>query len=155
MYVSNRGTILIAEDNPDDYLLVELACRRADIDGPLVRVSDGSEARDYLKGEGGFRDRSRYPLPTLVLADLKMPRMNGLELLDWLRAQPGLKRIPFIILSASGHLSDINTAYDLFANSYLVKPMTLDELTELLKEVRKYWLDLNCGAELEVSEDPL
>jgi CheY-like chemotaxis protein len=138
-----HGTILIAEDNDDDYFLVKLACHRAGVELPLFRVVDGLEAQDYLLGTGNFADRQKFPLPRIVIADLKMPRRNGMEFLQWMRAQPAFKRIPFIFLSASGHQSDIDRAYDLFANSYLVKPIRLDQLTDLLKEVKTYWLDMN------------
>jgi len=142
------GTILIVEDNHNDYFLMELACQRAGIDVPLVRAADGVEARAYLSGQGEFADRVCYPLPGLVVSDLKMPRMNGLELLAWVRHQPGLKRLPFVFLSASGHRSDINRAYDLYASCYLVKPARLDDLTEMLKALKAFWLDMNCYPDL-------
>lgn len=141
--MQQQGIILIAEDNEDDYCLVELACRRAEIKLRLVRVPDGVAAREYLSGVGTYADRTQYPLPRMVLADLKMPRMNGLELLAWMRSQPPLRRIPFVILTASGLQSDINQAYDLHANSYLVKPINLEELTDLLRNVKSYWLEWN------------
>ena len=137
------GTILVVEDDPNDYSLVELACRRADIYMPLVRVDDGVQAREYLSSEGAFADRGRFPIPKIILADLKMPRMSGLELLAWLRSQPTLKCIPFVVLSASAQENDIAAAYELGANSYLVKPMKLDDLTSLLRQFKIYWLELN------------
>jgi CheY-like chemotaxis protein len=141
--VSEPGIILVAEDNADDYLLIDLACRRAGIELPRFRVTDGVEARQYLQGEERFADRKQFPLPAMILADLKMPRMNGLELLGWVRTHPTLKRIPFVFLTSSAHHADINQAYDQFANSYLVKPIELGALIELLKNLKEYWLGLN------------
>ncbi len=146
--MQQQGTILVAEDNEDDYMLIDLACRRAGMHMPRIRVGNGIEAQDYLRGTGAFADRQRFPLPHLVLSDLKMPRMNGLELLGWLRSQPLLKRIPFVLLTASSQQSDVNQAYDLGVNSFLVKPITLEELTHLLVQVKNYWLDLNRLAEM-------
>ena len=137
------GTILIVEDDRNDYFLVELACRRADIRMPLARVDDGVQAQEYLSGEGPFADRERFPVPKVILADLKMPRMSGLELLTWLRNQTRLKCIPFVVLSASAQENDILEAYERGANSYLVKPMKLDDLTALLRQFKIYWLELN------------
>ena len=132
-------TILIAEDNADDYFLLEHAFKRAGFTADKKRVRDGIEARAYLAGEGKYSNRATSPLPTLIISDLKMPRMNGLELLRWARRQPFIKRIPFILLSGSGSSRDVTSAYDNFANSYHVKPSRLEDLVTLLKELRTYW----------------
>src|ERR1051325_10991641 len=116
--------ILIAEDSDTDYFLLERAFRRAEISARLFRVRDGVEAKHHLAA--GNRDD--YPMPDLILADLKMPRCNGLELLAWLRSQPVLKRIPCLIFTASRSQADINLAYELFTNSYLVKPSRYEDL---------------------------
>ena len=97
----------------------------------------------YLAGEGPFADRQRHPFPVLVLLDLKLPRRSGLEVLEWIRAQTGLKRLPVVVLTSSKEATDVNRAYDLGANSYLVKPVGFDSLLELVKSLEVYWLILN------------
>lgn len=132
-------SILIAEDNRDDYFILEHALKRAKLNAPRWRVRDGVEAQHYLTGEPPFSDRIHHPLPGLIISDLKMPRVNGLELLRWTRRQPLIKRIPFIILSASGNVKDIDEAYEGFANSYHVKPSRLEDLVVLVQRIRAYW----------------
>src|SRR5579862_528893 len=121
-------TVLIAEDSHDDYFLIQRAFQRAEIQAELRWVKDGTEAKAYFTGEGVFVDRAAYPLPVLVLADLKMPRMSGFELLSWVRAQPDLRRIPIVVLTSSSQNPDVNRAYDMGANSYLVKPGKFEDL---------------------------
>jgi CheY-like chemotaxis protein len=141
--VQQHSTLLVVEDDADHYLLFELATRRAGVRAQLRRATDGNEAVQYLAGAGTFADRGTHPLPTLILSDLKMPRMNGLELLQWVRAQPLLKRIPFILLSSSNLASDVNRAYDLGVSSYLIKPGALDDLVKMLFQVTQYWMKVN------------
>ncbi len=142
-------TILIAEDNPDDYFVLEYAFGRAEFIANRVRVQDGKEARAYLAGAGHYSNRVAHPIPALVISDLKMPRMNGLELLRWTRQQPLLKRLPFILLSASGNPTDVSAAYEDFANSYHVKPSRVEEeLIELLQYVRAYWFKASVRPEI-------
>jgi CheY-like chemotaxis protein len=136
-------TILLVEDDPNDVKLIQRAFRKAGLANPVMVVKDGEEAVAYLSGTELYADREHYPLPTLVLLDLKLPRKNGLEVLAWLREQPGLRRLPVVVLTASRENADINRAYDLCANSYLVKPVTLDTLMEIVKSLRLYWLILN------------
>src|SRR6185503_9933836 len=126
--------ILLAEDDVNDALLVERALSRADIQNPVMVVRDGQEAIDYLKGKGPFADRKNFPLPTLALLDIKMPKKNGLEVLEWVRHNGGgLKLLPVIIMSSSSIQEDIDRAYQLGVNAYLVKPTAFDELVETLK----------------------
>jgi CheY-like chemotaxis protein len=132
-------TILIAEDNCDDYLMLEHAFVKADFAANKKHARDGLEAKAYLAGEGEFANRLSNPMPSLIMADLKMPRMNGFELLRWTRAQPLIKRIPFIVLSASGNPADVTAAYEGFVNSYHVKPSRLEDLILLLRHLRAYW----------------
>lgn len=136
------STLLIADDSEDDRFLLAEAMRAADIVNPVQFVTDGKQAVDYLSGTGAFADRLKYPLPVLVLLDLKMPFMNGLQVLEWIRASP-LKRLPVIILSASSLPGDIERAYDLHVNSYLMKPSSLARLVTLLRAIRDYWLSFN------------
>jgi CheY-like chemotaxis protein len=141
--VQQSDTILVVEDDPDHYVLLELAARRAGVSAQLKRAADGNEAMQYLGGAGAFADRGTHPLPTIILSDLKMPRINGLELLQWVRAQPLLKRIPFILFSSSIQASDVNRAYDHGVSSYLLKPAALDDLVQMLYLVTRYWMKIN------------
>jgi len=146
---AREGVILLAEDDPNDVLLIQRAFQRSLVANPLQVVRDGEEALAYLSGQGLFADRERHPLPVLMLMDLKMPRKSGLEVLEWVRQQPGLKRLPIIVLTSSNQSPDINRAYELGANSYLVKPAGFDSLLDLVKNLDMYWLILNEKPELD------
>jgi CheY-like chemotaxis protein len=135
--------ILIVEDDPNDLLLIQRAFGKARILNPLQSVGNGDDAVAYLAGEGAYADREQHPFPVLVLLDLKLPRRSGLEVLQWIRAQAGLKRLPVVVLTSSKEATDVNQAYDLGANSYLVKPVGFDSLLELVKSLEVYWLILN------------
>ena len=148
----NDCVILLAEDDPNDVLLIQRALQRSNIVNPLQVVRDGADAVAYLNGDLQYGDRERYPLPVLLLMDLKMPRKSGLEVLEWLRQQTGgLRRLPVVVLTSSNQSLDINRAYDLGANSYLVKPAGFDSLLELVKNLEMYWLILNEKPELSGS----
>ncbi len=130
--------ILHVEDNPDDVMLTSLAFRKA---GVLVRVevaADGQKAIDTL-------ERCNSSPPACVLLDVKLPSISGLEVLAWIRGQPNLRRMPVVMLTSSLLPADINKAYDLGANSYLVKPADLESLTNLVKTIDQYWLKTNTG----------
>ena len=142
------GVILLAEDDPNDVLLIQRAFQRNHVANPVQVVRDGDQALAYLSGQAPFADRERHPLPVLMLMDLKMPRKSGLEVLEWVRQQPGLKRLPIIVLTSSNQSPDINRAYELGANSYLVKPAGFDSLLDLVKNLDMYWLILNEKPEL-------
>ena len=135
--------ILLAEDDVNDAWLVERALFRAGILNPVMVVRDGQEAIDYLKGKGPFADRTHFPLPTLALLDIKMPKKNGLEVLGWVRRNGGggLKLLPVIIMSSSSIQQDIDRAYQLGVNAYLVKPTAFDELVGTLKATTEFWKD--------------
>ncbi len=136
-------TILVAEDDPTDALFLRRAFSKAGVSVTLQFVRDGQEAVDYLRGDAPFADRNAHPLPDLLLLDLKMPRLNGFDVLGWLRQRPILKRLPVIIFSSSGELGDINHAYDLGANSFVVKPHALEELLGLVERFKNYWIEAN------------
>jgi CheY-like chemotaxis protein len=138
-----RYTILHVEDDPNDVLLVQRAFRKASLPAFLEAVHDGDKAVAYLIGEGIYKDRERYPLPSLLLLDLKIPRKSGLELLSWIRVHPEFKRLPVTILTSSRHERDINQAYETGANSYLVKPVGFDALVDMVKLINAYWIHLN------------
>lgn len=137
-------TILLVEDDPNDILLTQRAFRKANLtNASLQIVTDGDTAVAYLSGEGEYADRDRYPVPVVALLDLKLPRRSGHEILAWLRQQPELKRLPVVVLTSSKQNPDINQAYDLGANSYLVKPVGLAALVEIVQSLNLYWLLLN------------
>ncbi len=141
--MKNTERILVAEDDPQDAFFLKREFGKAGDTITLHFVQDGQEVIDYLEGKGIFADRQTYPMPDLVLLDLKMPRLNGFDVLGWLRKQAGLKRLPVIIFSSSAELTDINRAYDLGANSYLVKPHAVEELSALVNRLKTYWLEAN------------
>ena len=143
----DQGVILLAEDREDDILLIRRAFRKAFITNPLQVVRDGEEAIAYLSGEGKYSNRSEYPLPDLMLLDLKMPRMDGFEVLEWIRRQPGLSSLRVVVLTASDHMHDVNSAYKLGANSFLVKPMDFEDVVHLGKFLTTYWLRMSKAPE--------
>lgn len=134
--------ILLAEDDPNDVLLLERAFVKVGLTCPRQVVRDGEEVIAYLSGRVPYEDRGRYPLPGLLLLDLKMPRKTGFEVLRWLRSQPGLRRLRAVVLTSSNQISDINQAYDLGANSYVVKPGRFEQLLEVVKSLEAHWLNL-------------
>ena len=135
--------ILLVEDDASDAFLLQRALSRAQIANPLMVANSGEEALEYLRGEGGFADRTKYPFPAMVLLDIKMPRLDGLELLSIIRNDPRLRRLVVIMLSSSGEQKDVDRAFELNANSYLVKPAQLDGMTQILETVKNYWLRMN------------
>jgi CheY-like chemotaxis protein len=139
----SQNHILHVDDDADDLLLFEHACRKAGLSCQLHAVSDGEEAITYLQGANHFSDRQKYPLPSLILLDLKMPRVNGFDVLAWLRQEEKCRLLPVIVLSSSNHEADVKRAYSLGANSYLVKPVAFDSLVELVQAIERYWLTLN------------
>jgi CheY-like chemotaxis protein len=139
--MSDLGNILVAEDDPTDAYFFQRAFKRAGIPVALHFVRDGQEVVDYLQGNGRFGDRTCFPLPQLLLLDLKMPRLDGFEVLTWARKQPGLRNLQIVIFSSSDEPRNVNRAYDLGANSYLVKPHSMEELTALVGRFKKYWLE--------------
>ena len=144
----NEQTILLAEDSEDAVILLKLACKKSRLRNPMHVVADGEEAIQYLSGEGEFKHRNRFPLPSLLLLDLKMPKVDGFEVLSWLRARPGINRLPVVVLTSSSDPGDIARAYELGASSYLVKPIGFDDLVELLNRLEGWWMGVNQAPEL-------
>jgi CheY-like chemotaxis protein len=136
-------SILQVEDEEPYVFLMQLMFERAAITNPVHVVPDGQAAIDYLAGAGAYADREKHPLPCLVLLDLKLPKVSGLEVLEWLRQQPRLKRLVVVVLSASSQPEDIERAYDLGANSYIEKPLQMDRTLEIVKLLKGWWLDCN------------
>ena len=135
-------TILQVEDDPNDVFFLQHAMNKAGVANPIQVASDGQEAIDYLKGAGKFADREQFPLPCLVLLDLKLPYVMGLDVLRWIRQQPGPAPV-VVILSASGEEGDIATAYRLGANAFLVKPSEASKFEDMVKAIEGFWLTHN------------
>jgi CheY-like chemotaxis protein len=143
--VKSRFSFLVAEDDENDVFFLQRAFQQAKIENPLHVVGDGQEAIDYLSGEGKFSDRSLYPLPHLFILDLKMPRKTGLDVLAWLQEQPEMRCLPVLVLSSSAQRTDIERAYMLGANGFVVKPASLETRVELAKLIGAFWLEFNVG----------
>ncbi len=139
---TNRA-ILLVEDNEDDVFLMKRALQGANVVNPLFVVEDGQEALDYLGGAGKFADRDSYPLPVVVFLDLKLPYISGHDVLAWTRRQKELESMVVIVLTSSNEASDLSRCYALGANSYLVKPPTPDQLEDLARAFKWYWLEYN------------
>jgi CheY-like chemotaxis protein len=133
------NTILLAEDSPDDVTLFLDVLRKSGLRNPVIVVHDGVEAIHYLKGEGKFADRDQYPLPSILMLDLRMPRLDGFHVLEWMYSQTHLTDVLVVVLSHYGETSDINRAYALGAHSFLVKPFTQKDLTDLANYFDGRW----------------
>ena len=139
----NTGCILLVEDNPSDVRLTQRALEQSHITNPLVVAEDGREALDYLFALGAHAGRDAAELPRLVLLDLKLPRVDGLEVLRQLRANERTRRLPVVILTSSQEQQDIMAGYDLGANSYVRKPVDFVQFAEAVQALGLYWLLLN------------
>jgi CheY-like chemotaxis protein len=135
--------ILLIEDNEDDVFFMKRAFKANGVANPLHVAHSGQEAIDFLEGKEPFADRSLYPAPGLILLDLKLPYLDGFEVLRWIRERPELEIVPVIILTSSNQEKDIETAYRCGANSYLVKPPNADKLAHMVGLLKEYWLTLN------------
>jgi CheY-like chemotaxis protein len=135
--------ILLVEDREDDILVLRKAFERAAAQTALQVARDGEEAIWYLSGTGKYSNRAEYPLPSLVLLDLRMPRVDGFEVLRWIRNQSGLAALIVIVLSSSEQTKDINHAYKLGANSYMVKSLEFKDATASAAMIKNYWLQCN------------
>jgi DNA-binding response OmpR family regulator len=143
--------ILLVEDSPSDVLLIQRAFRKANVTVPLQVVTDGEAAVFYLSGQEPYSDRIRHPLPVLILLDLKLPRKSGAEVLQWLRQQPVLNRLPVVVLTSSKEYADINQVYDLGANAYMVKPVAFDNLVDIVKTLNMHWIIFNEKPQVETA----
>ncbi len=144
-------TILLVEDNPDDEVLTVRALQKQPIANEIIAVRDGAEALEYLLGTGQYAGRDVSDCPTVVLLDLKLPKVNGLEVLRRLRASDHTKHTPVVVLTSSDDQRDISESYRLGANSYVRKPVNFDQFQEAVSHVQSYWLRLN---EPPPSEEP-
>jgi CheY-like chemotaxis protein len=141
--VKSKNTVLIVEDNEDDRILLSRAFKFAGIDNPVQVVEDGQEAVDYLRGGGKYSDRTVFPLPDVVLMDIKLPRLSGFEVLQSVRCVHELKGLIIIVITSSNQPSDIYRAYDSGANAYMIKPGNFADLLTFAKAFKAYWLQLN------------
>jgi len=134
--------ILQVEDDPNDVILLRHALKSAGINNPVQVANDGREAIDYLQGAGKFGDREKFPLPRLVLLDLKLPYVMGLDVLKWIRQQIGMELV-VVMLTASAEEDDIKAAYQLGANAFLTKPSEASKLEDMLRALKDFWLTYN------------
>ncbi len=136
-------TVLLVEDSPDDAFIMEKACQSSEIPHNLVHLTDGVAAIDYLSGKGGYADRSKHQLPSLIFLDIRMPRKDGHEVLEWIRSQPKFQNLPIIMLTNSDQPKDIHRAYELGVTSYLLKTGDPVEFIMGVRVILKYWLCMN------------
>jgi len=144
-----QAQILLVEDNPMDVILTLDAFKEAKLNNKINVAHDGEEALDYLFGNEKYADRILYPLPSLILLDLKMPRIDGFEVLKQIKNTEKLKRIPVIILTSSKEEGDRALSYDIGANSYLLKPVNFNGFVDVVKKIDDYWFSLNISASEE------
>lgn len=142
--------ILLVEDNPMDVELTLDAFKEAKLLNTIHVSPNGQAALDYLFGSGVYVDRNAYPMPNLILLDLKLPGIDGFDVLRRVKAAPGIKRLPVIILTSSKEEGDRDLSYDIGANSYLVKPVSFDGFLEVVRMIDGYWLSLNVAPPEEV-----
>lgn len=139
----NPKAILLIEDNPSDVGLTERALKKGNISNALVVAGDGQEGLDYLRGEGRHAGRAGAAMPALVLLDLKLPRLDGLEVLRRIRAEPRTRRVPVVILTSSAEERDVAAGYDLGVNSYIHKPVDFHQFADVIRQLGLYWLVIN------------
>jgi two-component system response regulator len=143
--MTNRGRavrIVLAEDDPDDQLFARDALAESLVTNDLHIVEDGRELLDYLQREGAYSDPDDAPRPHLILLDLKMPRMGGLEALAVIKKDPSLRKIPVVVMTTSGSDEDITRSYDLGVSSFIRKPVTFDGLVEAMRQLGRYWFQI-------------
>jgi CheY-like chemotaxis protein len=133
------STILVVEDTEDDVFFLKRALREAAIVQPLRVVVDGQQALDYLAGRGEYADRAQYPLPALILLDLKLPYVMGLDVLRWIRQRPEFNHVPVAVLTSSQQDSDLTATHRLGGNAYLIKPPTREKLLDLMRTLGGDW----------------
>jgi Response regulators consisting of a CheY-like receiver domain and a winged-helix DNA-binding domain len=137
----NHAPVLIAEDDPNDVFLLKRAFQKAGVSNPIIVARNGQEAIDYLNGSGSFVDRSLHPLPRLMFLDLKMPLVDGFDVLAWLGKRTLETKIPVVVLTSSNQERDIKQAQEMGADDYRVKPQQFEELLEIVKAIHSRWLN--------------
>lgn len=137
--MNESNTILLVEDDRDDVFIFRRALKAARIGNPLIVVKSGQEAVDYLSHGGAYTDQEKYPLPFVIFLDLKLPYLDGFEVLTWIRQQPALRPIVVVVLTGSDETRDHQKAYSLGARSYLVKPPQAEHILQFMESMRSYW----------------
>lgn len=137
---TEQAAILLVEDDSNDVLLVQRAMNKVGLTYPLIHKHDGEEAIDYLSGKPPYADRATHPLPSLILLDIKMPKLTGFDVLGWMHQRPELAKIPVVILTASVRQEDRNKAQALGATAFRTKPVDFSELVEIIRDVDARWL---------------
>ena len=143
-----KPVLLVAEDNELDALLLERLIQRCGDAFEMRRVEHGEATIDYLQGTGSFQDRTRHPLPALLLLDLKMPRKDGFAVLRWRQENRAFARLPIVVFSSSNLADDISRAYALGANSYVIKPSDPERLEQMVRVLHDWWIVFNAPAAL-------
>jgi two-component system response regulator len=138
--------ILLVEDTADDVFFLTRAFKRAGFQGPIHHAEDGRRAIEYLSGQGDLAGRNRAPLPCVVLLDIKMPFVSGFEVLRWIRQESGCPRLPVVMFTSSDQENDVEQAYALGANAYLVKPSHSDQFVRLAELIKGFWTEANVPA---------
>jgi CheY-like chemotaxis protein len=138
--MEQRFTILLVDDDEDDLVMFERAIRKAGVPALLRTARDGLEGLEYIEGIGKYADRETYPIPSVLILDLKMPRLSGMELLSWIHEHVEYQVIPTIVMSSSSLQSDVRKAYELGANTYMVKTQDLRLLTRRIQLLYEYWM---------------
>jgi CheY-like chemotaxis protein len=138
--VLDQPIILLVDDREDDITIICRAFESARIPTAIQVARDGEEAMAYLSGEGKYSDREEHPWPWLVLLDLKMPRVDGFEVLKWIRSQPGHRSLVVVVLTSSEQVKDVNEAYALGANSFIVKSAEFEDTRSMVRMIHQYWL---------------
>lgn len=138
-----RKLILLVEDNPDDEALAIRALKKSNLANEIAVARDGVEALDFLFCEGGYADRDPHDIPVVILLDLKLPKVDGLEVLKRIKSDERTRRLPVVIMTSSSEEQDIVSSYDLGANSYIRKPVDFNRFTEAVAQLGLYWLVLN------------
>ncbi len=141
--MDSEKSILLVEDNPSDVELTRRALAKGQLSLRLIVAEDGQEALDYLQGAGAREGRETEPLPHLVLMDIKLPRLDGLTVLERLRADPRTRRVPVVILTSSNEHRDVSRGYDLGANGYIRKPVDFNRFASVVEHLGLYWLLVN------------
>jgi CheY-like chemotaxis protein len=150
----DRPVILELEDREEDVILFAHALERAGVSADIRVVTNGQEAIDYLRGEGKFAHRDRFPFPDLVLLDLKLPVRTGFDVLKWIRSEPALRTLLVVTLTSSVDRGDVERAYQLGANAFLVKPSSINTLADMCRAIEMFWLTHNEPPVVPARDEP-
>ncbi|MBC8094898.1 MAG: response regulator [Akkermansiaceae bacterium] len=142
-----KKTILLADDSNKDAEEISQCLKAVGVLNPVVRVTDGEDVIAYLKRTGRYASADEFPKPAVLLLDLKMPKVNGFEVLQWIRLQPALKELLVIVISGSDGLKEVAHAYSLGANSFIVKPANPSEISNLVRSFQEYWITAPVGSQ--------